>query len=276
MPLRDEFPDCAAPLCKAASPAGRIWVWTVVLSTCLKIEAHRPPIEQARARGLVMTRIYGACLLLMLSVTAMFLFNEQVRAQCAPYDVMRRNPGFIASSSGTTQPAPIETAAGTKVWKSIQVGTFASKTALYKTFEDADCGIGDTADEILVAPEFRLSGVATKIDLVAASVSELGMTHENATLKDIYARAQELGFVLAAAEVGPQLRLQYLDQPMGEFLEIAMAPIRTRDGAFRIFTVVNGGAGLLLLGENASDDATFYLSSRFVFVRQRDVAEMHQ
>jgi len=248
--MRGEFPVYAAPPCKAASPAERVWTAAI--------------------------RIYSVCLLLMLSVTAMSLVNEQARAQCAPRDVMRRNPSFTASSSGTTQPAPIEAAAGTRVWKSIQVGTFASKRALYGTFEDADCGIGDTAEEILVAPEFRLSSVATNIDLVAASVSELGIKRENATLKDIYARAQNLGFMLAAAEVGPQLRLQYLDQPMGEFLEIAMAPIRTRDGAFRIFTVVNGGAGLLLLGENASDDAKFYPSSRFVFMRQRDVAEMHQ
>ncbi len=174
------------------------------------------------------------------------------------------------------RPAPIESAAGTRVWKSVQIGTFASKRALYQVFEDADCSLGDTAEQILVAPEFKLSGVATKLDLVAASVSELGITRENATLKNIYARARKLGFGLAAAEVGPQLRLQYLGQPMGEFLEIAMAPIKTSDGAFGIFNVANGGAGLLLLGETVSDDTEFDPSSRFVFVRQTDVAEAHQ
>jgi hypothetical protein len=223
-----------------------------------------------------MNRFCSACWLLALCVSATFLSNDQARAQCAPRDVMRRNPGFIASSSGTTRPAPIESAAGTRVWKSVQIGTFASKRTLYQAFEDADCGMGDTAEQILVAPEFKLSGAATKLDLVAASVSELGIARQNATLKNIYARAQKLGFALAAAEVGPQLRLQYFDQPMGECLEIAMAPIKTRDGAFSIFSVANGGAGLLLLGENISEDIEFDSSLRFVFVRQIDVAEAHQ
>jgi hypothetical protein len=223
-----------------------------------------------------MNSVYGAYSLLTLCVSASLVFSGQARAQCAPRDVMRRNPSFIASSSGTTQPAPVESAAGMGVWKSIQIGTFASKRALYQVFEDADCDIGDTAEEILVAPEFKLSGVATKLDLVATSVSELGITRENATLKNIYARAQTIGLKLAVAEVGPQLRLQYFNQPIGEFLEIAMAPIRTRDGAFSIFNVANGGAGLLLLGENTNDDAEFDPSSRFVFMRQTDVAEAHQ
>jgi hypothetical protein len=223
--------------------------------------------------GLSINRPFRACWLLVLCASATLIFNQQARAQCAPRDVMRRNPSFITPSSGTTRPAPIESAAGTQVWKSVQIGTFASKRALYQVFEDTDCSIGDTAEQILVAPEFKLSGVVTKIDLVATSVSELGITRENATLKNIYARAQKLGFALAAAEVGPQLRLQYFDQPMGEFLEIAMAPIKTRDGASSIFSVGNGGAGLLLLGENISDDSEFDPISRFVFERRTDVAD---
>jgi hypothetical protein len=51
-----------------------------------------------------------------------------------------------------------------------------------------------------------------------------------------------------------------------------MAPVRARTGAYGIFSVVNGGAGLLLLGENVGDDTEFDPSSRFVFVRPIDVA----
>ena len=111
-----------------------------------------------------------------------------------------------------------------------------------------------------------------KLNLVAISVNELGIARENATLKNIYARARAFGFALAPPEAGPQLRLQYFEQPMGEFLEIAMAPVRARTGAYGIFSVVNGGAGLLLLGENVGDDTEFDPSSRFVFVRPIDVA----
>jgi hypothetical protein len=47
-------------------------------------------------------------------------------------------------------------------------------------------------------------------------------------------RAQQLGFGLAAAEVAPQLRLQYFDQPVGEFLIIGMEPIKRWNGEFVI------------------------------------------
>ena len=45
--------------------------------------------------------------------------------------------------------------------------------------------------------------------------------------------------------------------------------------AFSIFSVANGGAGLVLLGEELSDNARFDPSSRFVFVRPMDVAGTH-
>jgi hypothetical protein len=221
-----------------------------------------------------MTRL-SACLPIMLCLSATLFFEKQAQAQCAARDVLRNHPKFMEASSGVMPPRPIESAVGTRVWKSIQIGTFANKTALYGALEDADCGIGDTAEQILVAPEFRLGSTAIKLDLFAVSVAELGITRDNVTLKDVFAQAQRLGFALPAAEVGPQLRLQYFDQPMGEFLEIAMAPTATRDGAPGIFIVANGGAGLLLLGEEIGANTQFYPSSRFVFVRPVDVAKAH-
>ena len=62
------------------------------------------------------------------------------------------------------------------------------------------------------------------------------------------------------------------DSPLGEFLNIGMAPIATRDDRREIFTIGNGGAGLLLTGTKADDDTKFHDSARFVFVRQRNVA----
>jgi hypothetical protein len=88
----------------------------------------------------------------------------------------------------------------------------------------------------------------------------------------LYARAQRLGFGLAAAEVGPQLRLQYFDQPIGEFLIIGMEPIRTWKGERVILTVANGGAGLILIGQDGSADAQISVASRFLFVRSNRAA----
>jgi hypothetical protein len=107
-------------------------------------------------------------------------------------------------------------------------------------------------------------------------VSALGFRDHGASLKDIYERASRLGLALAPAELGPTLRLDYLDQPLGEFLHIAMKPV-TRDGGDPVdFTIGNGGAGLLLISGDAHSDSIVPGSARFVFVRPRDSGRIAQ
>jgi hypothetical protein len=93
----------------------------------------------------------------------------------------------------------------------------------------AGCGIGGLAEEILARPAFNVGTKKASVELFAVSAAELGFQADTVRLADVYARAQQLGFGLAAAEVGPQLRLQYFDQPMG-VLSIAMEPIKTWKG----------------------------------------------
>jgi hypothetical protein len=217
-----------------------------------------------------MSRLPRACLLLVLFGSVTLSLGDRAEAQCSARDVMRRQPEIAETLTTTTQPKVIEAAVATKIWKSVQIGNFTSKRVLYGALEDAECGIGDTAEEMLVMPGFTLSDVATKLNIVVLSVDELGLAGENVALGDIYAQAQKLGFALCPPEVGPQLRLQYFEQPIGEFLDVAMAPIKTREGPSGIFSVGNGGAGLLLIGDEVTADTKFYRLSRFVFVRPAD------
>jgi hypothetical protein len=136
----------------------------------------------------------------------------------------------------------------------------------------AGCSIGDLAGQILARPAFTLSVTKTNVELFAVSAAELGFETDTVSLAAIYARAQLLGFGLAAAEVGPQLRLQYLDQPIGEFLTIGMEPIRTWNGERAIITVANGGAGLILISQDGNADAQISVASRFLFVRSKKAA----
>jgi hypothetical protein len=110
------------------------------------------------------------------------------------------------------------------------------------------------------------------VELFAVSAAELGFQTDTASLADIYARAQQLGFGLAAAEVAPQLRLQYFDQPIGEFLIIGMEPIKTWKGEPVILSVINGGAGLILIGQDGGADAEISVASRFLFVQSKAAA----
>ena len=196
----------------------------------------------------------GTLFIAVLCTAFIVLFASQASAQCTARDVLRNHLTFKKIPSANRPPIPVRSADAVPVWKTITVGTFANSFALRNALDAAGCGIGDQAEEILARPAFTVSATKTDVELVAVSAAELGFQTDTASLADIYARAQQLGFGLAAAEVAPQLRLQYLDQPIGEFL-VGMEPIRTWKGVPVILTVANGGAGLVLIGQDGSADA---------------------
>ena len=86
------------------------------------------------------------------------------------------------------------------------------------------------------------------------------------TWKEICDRALELGFELCPNEIGPQLRLQYADQPKGEWLLIGMEPITVSDGHLLVFLVAHDGDGQWLHGLLGYPDYRWNAGSRFVFV----------
>jgi hypothetical protein len=158
------------------------------------------------------------------------------------------------------------------MWRTITVGNFANSFALLNALDAAGCGIGNSAEEILARPAFAVGTTKTTVELFAVSAAELGFQTDTAPLADIYARAQQLGFGLAAAEVAPQLRLQYFDQPIGEFLIIGMEPIKTWSGEPMVLNVANGGAGLILIGQDGKAASEIHVTSRFVFARSHQSA----
>lgn len=141
----------------------------------------------------------------------------------------------------------------------------------YRELEVSGCKLDPLAEGIFKNHEFRVVPLATEFDLVFVSVAGLGFKG-SMTRTRIYARAEELGLSLCHPEIGPQLRLQYLDQPKGEHLIIAMEPIYSSDGVPLVFEV---GATDEVIGK-------FWLSAevqhrsrlwdayeRFVFVKHR-------
>jgi hypothetical protein len=194
-------------------------------------------------------------------------------AQCSPRAVLQNFNALRPPAASAAPPRDITSAATTPVWKTVSVGTTTSTFGLRNALDAANCGIGDLAEQVLARPAFTISRTRQDIDLVSVSVRELGFRESTARLAEIYVQAQKLGFELPAAEIGPQLRLQYFDQPIGEFLHIGMEPIRTWTGEPVILVVANGGAGLILVAQDGEAEAKIPVTSRFVFVRRRDVAE---
>jgi hypothetical protein len=214
----------------------------------------------------------GTIFMAMFGIACIVLFASAAGAQCAARDALQKHATFEQTPSAHTPPIPVGSANAVQAWKTIAVGTFANSFALRNALDAARCALGKSAGEILARPAFTLSATKTDVELIAVSAAELGFQTVTAPLADIYARAQQLGFGLAVAEVAPQLRLQYFDQPMGEFLIIAMEPIKTWMGEPVILTVANGGAGLIIIGQNGSADAEIPVASRFLFVRSNEAA----
>lgn len=88
-------------------------------------------------------------------------------------------------------------------------------------------------------------------------------------MSDIYQKAKKQGLQLCPAEVGPQLRLQYADQPAGEWLVIAMEPIKDSVGGLSVFFVGHGGVDRWLDAYDGEPDYVWHADGRFVFVRRK-------
>ncbi len=150
------------------------------------------------------------------------------------------------------------------VWKTIKLGTLKNADEFRKALKKDGFKIGDWGNDIIGKPAFTVASTEEEIQLVNVSVADLGFKN-GATYKDICAKAKELGLELCPNEVGPQLRLQYKDQPKGEYLRIAMEPITDSDGILGIFDVGHGGDDLWLYGHYGYSVSFWSADYRFVF-----------
>lgn len=207
----------------------------------------------------------------LLWCAAVIPFASTASAQCAARDVLQ-NQLNLKPRSGPASQQPIGSAQDVAAWKTITIGSFGDSLALRNELDRRGCNVGGQAAEILARPSFTVSSRKMNVELVDLSPAQLGFSSDTVTLADVYARAQQLGFELAAAEVGPQLRIQYFDQPIGEFLIVGMAPITTWSGEPMILNVANGGAGLILIGQDGRAEAEVPVTSRFIFARSHQPA----
>jgi hypothetical protein len=149
------------------------------------------------------------------------------------------------------------------VWRTVTLGTRKGVNAYRAALAVAAVKIGDAADEILGRPRFPYASQPREVRLAVLSGRELGFADAE-PLASLYARARRQGLELCPAEVGPQLRLAYRDQPPGETLHIAMEPVATWDGAPTILALANYGR-LLLIGSDGRPDFMVPRDARFVF-----------
>ena len=136
-----------------------------------------------------------------------------------------------------------------KVWRTIKLGT-GLKTAnnFRKALKGSGFNISDWVNDILSKRAFAdsVSPIPIEVDLCIATKADLTGKKECGTTAEVFDGIRRLGGELCSDEVGPQLRLQYRDQPKNERLLIAMEVITDDyDGDRSVFCVGHtGGVGL--------------------------------
>ena len=122
------------------------------------------------------------------------------------------------------------------------------------------------AESMMDNPDFTVSKNKEKIDTVRLKVSDLGFDSGNPTTDEIYERAEKLGLELCPAETGPHLRLEWIDQPLDDYLWIAMKQIGVSDRLPSVFRVLRLGDGeAWLLSDTARPTKEWYLGYEFLF-----------
>jgi hypothetical protein len=152
-----------------------------------------------------------------------------------------------------------------QIWRTITLGIYKGVDAYRDAMDSARIKIGVSADEILGRPAFPYAKMKTDVELAVLSAAELGVESDEASLLEVYERARRAGLELCPAEVGPQLRLAYRNQPLREALDIAMEPVATYSGDPTILTLANWGTGLMLIGRDGRSESKVNRISRFVF-----------
>jgi hypothetical protein len=156
-----------------------------------------------------------------------------------------------------------------KTWMTIKLGTLKNVEEIRQALKADGNNIGDWANDILGKPAFTVSVDEQDVELVNVSVEELGFK-QGACYADICKRAFELGLDLCPAEVGPQLRLQYKDQPKGTYVVVAMNAITGSGGGLIVFGVERYDVGgRYLYASYGYAGHVWRANFRFVFLRRK-------
>lgn len=160
---------------------------------------------------------------------------------------------------------------------SLELGNTGIKDVIdvLKALDLAHCHFTRLSKRIFGNPAFTVSPDQTEVEPVIVSVGDLGFKGA-ASLPDIYKRAQEVGFDLCPAEVGPQMCLQYKDVPeKDQTLIIGMRPVNIIQGTHteqEVFDLQRDYPGTLMINGRlcfSDPDTRFAPCELFVFLKSR-------
>lgn len=148
--------------------------------------------------------------------------------------------------------------------QSLEIGG-QTKDQLEAALERAGFNVSDYARSMMKSQDFTTERQKEQTDLVRLTVDALfndGRTH---TTDEVFSRAKEFGLELCPAEVGPHLRLSYKDQPLDEWIYVAMKQISGSGGYPYVFNVERDDGGSWLSYGWARPDNEWNPEDKFVF-----------
>lgn len=155
-----------------------------------------------------------------------------------------------------------------KIWKTIKLVAFKSADQCLKALEAAGCQVGDWARDLIKNKIDFTKSVEEDVKLIKRTVAELGFA-KGATLRQILERGLEVGLEECRPTDGPNARIAYTDQRLGEVVWMAMRPITDSHGYSDIFYLGRNDGGLFLrayyydLDDFFDADCVFVFRSRF-------------
>src|SRR5579875_2720145 len=111
------------------------------------------------------------------------------------------------------------------ITRTVDVGGLTKSELMHKLKQQSIL-MNELAERLFADDRFTTSDTKYILQTVELTVADLGFRN-GATIEQIFKRANELGLQLCPLELGPYLRLVYLDQPEGSFghpLQINQAP----------------------------------------------------
>jgi len=146
---------------------------------------------------------------------------------------------------------------------SVEIGG-KSKEQLIAEMESSGINISDYAKSMMDNPDFTVGANREEAKLVRLMVADLGFK-ASATTDQIFERAQALGLELCPPDTGPNYRLKYKDQPLGEYVSIGMKQITDSGGSPDVFSLNRFDDGLWLGSSWAEPSRAWFPDDEFVF-----------
>ena len=149
------------------------------------------------------------------------------------------------------------------ITRTVDVGGL-TKSELIQELQRNSISLNAYGERLFADDHFTTSETSHRLKTVELTVRDLGFP-EGATTAQIFERASELGLELCPLELGPHLRLRYLDQPEGFWITIASKKISEDNDFPNGFYLRRLDDGLWLRGYRAEPQYVYDSDNHFIF-----------